>query len=68
MQHRRARTHSLRLTTTVVAVVALSGLVAVPGFAADEAEVYLVQGLPDLKVDVSIDGRTVARDVATTAR
>lgn len=42
----------------------LSGaLIATPSHAADDAEIYLVQGLPDRTLDVRIDGRSVAEGV-----
>lgn len=53
----------------VLATLAATGLLAagsaavVPSHAADEAELYLVQGLPGETVDLEIDGKTVAEDV-----
>lgn len=43
----------------------LAGVSVVPATAADETEIYVVQGLPDRTVDVAVDGRTVASDVET---
>ena len=36
-----------------------------PGHAADTAQIYVVQGLPDQSLDVSVDGKTVETGVAT---
>jgi hypothetical protein len=51
----------------VVGGLAVSSAAVGPSFAADEAEVYLVQGLPGKTVDLEVDGKTVARDVKTAA-
>jgi hypothetical protein len=47
------------------ATLALASTTVAPGFAADKGEVYVVQGLPGEVVDVSIDGRSVAKSVRT---
>lgn len=50
--------------------VAALGLAAVPGghsAAADEARVYVVQGLPGRTLDVAIDGHVVGRGIRTAA-
>jgi hypothetical protein len=39
---------------------------ATPSRAADDAEIYVVQGLPNRSVDVEIDGTSVAKGVAAT--
>ena len=54
----------------VVAVVlaAGAGVTSAGGsFAADDAEIYVVQALPGRAVDVAVDGKTVARGVKTAA-
>ena len=38
-----------------------------PSFAADDRQMYVVQGLPGKTVDVVIDGKSVAKDVKTAA-
>lgn len=43
------------------------GLTVSPSYAADHAEIYLVQGLPEKSVDVSVDGESVATDLETAA-
>ncbi len=57
---------------TVVALLGsgslgLASLTAAPVQAADDAEIYVVQGLPGRTVDVAVDGKTVAKDVKTAA-
>lgn len=49
------------------ATLGLAGLTAAPSFAANDATMYVVQGLPGRSVDVSIDGRQVAKAVKTAA-
>lgn len=49
------------------AALSLAGLTAGPVEAADQAEMYVVQGLPGRTVDVAVDGRLVAEDVRTAA-
>ena len=46
--------------------VAATGAQATPGSAPGTAELFVVQGLPDRELDVVVDGRTVAEDVATS--
>ena len=48
-------------------VVAIAGLTVGPSYAADDAKVYFVQGLPGDSLDVAVDGKTVAKDVKTAA-
>ncbi len=43
-----------------------AGLVAMPSQAADAAEIYLVQGLPTVTVDVKIDGMQVSKGLKAT--
>lgn len=47
------------------AALVVSGMLPPAATAAEEAVIYVVQGLPDEVVDVSVDGETVATDVAT---
>lgn len=53
----------------VVAVCALAGagLTTTPSQAADEAQMYVVQGLPDTNLDVAIDGKSLATGIKTAA-
>ena len=48
-------------------VVAIAGLTVGPSYAADDAKVYFVQGLPGDTLDVAVDGKTVAEGVKTAA-
>lgn len=62
--HLLRRSSALALLTA--GALALAGLtVAPPSYAADGAEIYLIQGLPGRSVDVAVDGRTVGRDIGT---
>lgn len=45
----------------------LVGITGGPGYAADDAEVYVVQGLPGRTLDIAVDGKTVATEVKTAA-
>jgi hypothetical protein len=51
----------------VAAALSMAGLTAAPSFAAGDAEVYLVQGLPGKTVDVAVDGKTVAKGIKAAA-
>ncbi len=55
------------LALLAAGTLALAGTAVAPSFAADNGEVYIVQGLPGQVVDVAIDGRSVAQDVKTAA-
>ncbi|RYZ27730.1 MAG: hypothetical protein EOP01_07335, partial [Propionibacteriaceae bacterium] len=57
----------LVLVVTAGATLGLAGLTAAPSSAADEASVYVVQGLPGRSVDVTVDGKQVATGVKTAA-
>lgn len=48
-------------------VVAIAGLTVGPSYAADDAKVYFVQGLPGDSIDVAVDGKSVAKNVKTAA-
>ena len=60
-----ARRSSLALLA--VASLALAGTTVAPSFAADDGQLYVVQGLPGKTVDVAIDGKSVAKGVKTAA-
>ena len=62
----RTLRRSTLLALLTAAVLALAGLGSVPrSFAADDAKIYVIQGLPGQDVDVAIDGKTVARGLGT---
>ncbi len=56
-----------RIALLAAGSLALVGLTGAPGYAADDAEVYIVQGLPGKTLDIAVDGKTVASDVKTAA-
>ena len=65
MTARTLRRWSL-LALLTAPVLGLAGLATAPqSFAADDAKVYVIQGLPGRDVDVAIDGKTLARGVGT---
>jgi hypothetical protein len=49
----------------VSCALAFAGLIAGPSFAADSASIYIVQGLPGITLNVSVDGDSVAKGVKT---
>ncbi len=55
------------LALLTVSALGLAGLTAQPGHAADDAKIYIVQGLPGRTVDVAVDGKPVATDLKTAA-
>jgi Domain of unknown function (DUF4397) len=55
----RALRRVLVLLLTLGATLGLAGLTAGPSFAANNATLYVVQGLPGRNVDVTVDGKTV---------
>ena len=63
----RALRRLLVLTLTIGATLGLAGLTAGPSFAANNATLYVVQGLPGRNVDVTVDGKKVASGVETAA-
>ncbi|HEY0237831.1 MAG TPA: DUF4397 domain-containing protein [Friedmanniella sp.] len=63
----RALRRALVLVLTLGATLGLAGLTAGPSFAANTADLYVVQGLPGRSVDVSVDGKQVAKSVKTAA-
>ncbi len=58
-----ARWSGVGLLITVA--LTFAGLIAGPSYAADSAEIFIVQGLPGKKLDVSIDGDSVASGLET---
>ncbi len=58
---------SAKIALVAAGVVAMAGLTVGPSYAADDAEVYVVQGLPGKSLDVSVDGKSVAKGVKTAA-
>lgn len=57
----------MALVLAAVAVLASAVLTTGPSYAADKAQVYVVQGLPGRTVDVAFDGHVVARGIKTAA-
>jgi hypothetical protein len=57
--------HRAPLVLIGIGAVALASAWVDPGYAADTAEIYVVQGLPDTSLDVSVDGKSVETGVAT---
>jgi hypothetical protein len=55
------------LALLAAGALALAGTAAAPSFAADQGELFVIQGLPGKVVDVSIDGHSVAKGVKTAA-
>ena len=45
----------------------IGGVTISPSYAANDTEIYIVQGLPGKNLDVAIDGESVAEDVKTAA-
>ena len=66
MVTRRAARWS-KLALLVGGVLGLAGLTISPSYAANDTEIYIVQGLPGKDLDVAIDGESVAVDVKTAA-
>ncbi len=56
-----------RVGVLVAAGVAFAGLSMGTSHAADEATIYVVQGIPGQNLDVEVDGETVAENVKTAA-
>jgi hypothetical protein len=48
-------------------VLALAGLTISPSYAANDTEIYIVQGLPGKNLDVAVDGESVAEGVKTAS-
>ncbi|HEY6809664.1 MAG TPA: DUF4397 domain-containing protein [Propionibacteriaceae bacterium] len=56
-----------KLALVIAGVLALAGLTISPSYAANDTEIYIVQGLPGKDLDVDIDGNSVATGVKTAA-
>jgi hypothetical protein len=57
-----------KLALTAAGVLVLAGAMISPSHAAaDDTEIFIVQGLPGKNLDVAIDGESVAEDVKTAA-
>lgn len=54
-----------KLALLAAGVLALAGLTISPSYAANDTEIYIVQGLPGKDLDVAIDGESVAEGVKT---
>jgi Domain of unknown function (DUF4397) len=54
-----------KLALLVAGVLAFAGLTISPSYAANDTEIYIVQGLPGKDLDVEIDGKSVATGVKT---
>jgi hypothetical protein len=57
---------ALMVGTVVAGVTGTAAAAATYGSLEDTATLYVVQGLPGATIDVAVDGKTVAEDVATT--
>jgi Domain of unknown function (DUF4397) len=57
----------LKLALLAAGVLALAGVTISPSYAANDTEIYIVQGLPGKNLDVAIDGESVAENVKTAA-
>jgi hypothetical protein len=49
----------------VAGVIAAAAMTISPSYAANDTEIYIVQGLPGKQVDVALDGKSIAEDVKT---
>jgi hypothetical protein len=56
-----------KLALAAAGVLALASATISPSYAANDTEIYIVQGLPGKNLDVEIDGQSVAQDVKTAA-
>ena len=54
-----------RLVVVVVGALALIGGTVSTSYAADDAEIFVVQGLPGRNLDVAVDGKSVAKGLKT---
>ena len=54
-----------KLAALAAGVLALAAVTISPSYAANDTEVYIVQGLPGKNLDVEIDGKSVASGVKT---
>lgn len=54
------------LALLTASTLSLAGLTVAPkSYAADDSQIYVIQGLPGRSVDISIDDKTVARGIGT---
>jgi hypothetical protein len=54
------------LALLIAATLSLAGLTAAPkSYAADDSQIYVIQGLPGRSVDISIDDKIVGRGIGT---
>jgi hypothetical protein len=56
-----------KLALLAAGALALAGITISPSYAANDTEIYIVQGLPGKTLDVAIDGDSVADGVKTAA-
>jgi hypothetical protein len=54
-----------KLALLACGVLGLAGLTISPSYAANDTEIYFVQGLPGKQVDVAVDGESIAENVKT---
>jgi Domain of unknown function (DUF4397) len=54
-----------RLALLVAGILAMAGITISPSYAANDTEIYIVQGLPGKNLDIEIDGKTIATSVKT---
>jgi hypothetical protein len=57
----------LKLALLAAGALALAGVAITPSYAANDTEIYIVQGLPGKDLDVAIDGESVAEGVKTAS-
>ena len=57
----------LKLALLAAGVLGLAGMAISPSYAANDTEIYVIQGLPGKNLDVAIDGESVAEDVKTAS-
>lgn len=56
-----------KMALLTAGALSLAGLSVGTSFAADDAKIYIVQGLPGKSLDIAVDGKSVAKDVKTAA-
>jgi hypothetical protein len=62
-----SRVRLTRLALLAAGALAFAGLTMGPSYAADDAKIFIVQGLPATSLDVAVDGKSVAKNVKTAA-
>jgi hypothetical protein len=60
-------TRASRIGLLIAGGMVLAGFAVGPSFAADDASIYVVQGLPSKTLDIAVDGHSVAKGVKTAA-